>query len=251
MDMINQASSEEGLHMLRIGRSMTIVCALLSIGRLAAQVNATGTFSGQVTDPGGAGVPNAAVKVTEENTGVSVSRTTGSDGYYTISLLKPGVYTIEVAAPGFSTEVAKGLTLQIQQVAQQDFKLQVGGIQQTVNVEGTAPLLNTESTEVGNVITQTSIEQLPLNGRNFSQLALLVPGTTPGPVGGIRQTGGGNETKRDGAEITTSGGRGSTWTSNYNLYQHTLGRAGNDGRSGLEISASKCALKHTNCLVWT
>jgi len=67
--------------------------------------------------------------------------------------------------------------------------------------------------EVGNVISQTFIDQLPLNGRNFSQLALLAPGTTPGPVGGIRQTGGGNETKRGGAEITTSGARGS-----YNLF---------------------------------
>ena len=172
-------------------------------------MNATGTISGQVTDPGGAGVPNATVKVTEENTGVSETRSSGTDGYYTVPFLKPGIYSIEVSAPGFSTAVAKGLTLDIQQVVQQNFKLQVGAIQQQVNVEGVAPLLNTESMEVGNVITQTSIEQLPLNGRNFSQLALLVPGTTPGPVGGIRQTGGGNETKRDGAEITTSGARGS------------------------------------------
>ncbi len=190
-------------------RRFAIVCALLSAAPLWAQVNATGTFSGQVTDPGGAGVPNASVKVTEETTGVSDTRTSGSDGYYTVPLLKPGTYTIEVSAAGFSTAVAKGLSLDIQQVVQQNFKLQVGAVQTQVNVEGAAPLLNTESMEVGNVINQTSIEQLPLNGRNFSQLALLVPGTTPGPVGGIRQTGGGNETKRDGAEITTSGARGS------------------------------------------
>lgn len=176
---------------------------------LWAQVNATGTISGQVTDPGGAAVPNAKVKVTEQNTGASESITTGADGYYTVSFLKPGVYTAEVTAAGFSTEVAKDLGLDIQRVVQQNFKLQVGALQQQVNVEGTAALLNTESVEVGNVIGQTSIDQLPLNGRNFSQLALLVPGTTPGPVGGIRQSQGGNETQRDGAEITTSGARGS------------------------------------------
>src|SRR5437588_1998782 len=186
-----------------------MICMLLWLpAQLSAQVNATGTFSGQVTDPGGAGVPNATVKVTGENTGVTVSRTTGPEGYYTISLLKPGVYSIEVSASGFSTDIAKGLTLNVQQVVTQDFKLQVGAVQQQVNVESTAPLLNAESMDVGNVITQNSIDQLPLNGRNFAQLALLVPGTTPGPVGGIRQTGGGNETKRDGAEITTSGARG-------------------------------------------
>ncbi len=186
-----------------------IVCALIGAAPLWAQVNATGTFSGQVTDPGGAGVPNATVKVTEQNTGVSETRTSATDGYYTVPFLKPGIYSIEASAAGFSTGVAKGLNLDIQQVVQQNFKLQVGAIQQQVNVEGAAPLLNTESVEVGNVINQTSIDQLPLNGRNFSQLALLVPGTTPGPVGGIRQTKGGNETQRDGAEITTSGARGS------------------------------------------
>lgn len=192
-------------------RSATLatVCMLLwPAAQLSAQVNATGTFSGQVTDPGGAAVPNAVVKVTGQETGSTVSRTTGADGYYTVPLLKPGVYTVDVSAPGFSTEVTKDLRLQIQQVVQQDFKLQVGAIQQQVNVEGATPLLTTESGEVGSVITQTSIEQLPLNGRNFAQLALLVPGTTPGPVGGIRQTNGGNETRRGGAEVTTSGARG-------------------------------------------
>ncbi|HEY3840031.1 MAG TPA: carboxypeptidase-like regulatory domain-containing protein, partial [Bryobacteraceae bacterium] len=189
-------------------RRFAIVCALLN-APLWAQVNATGTISGQVTDPGGAAVPNATIKVTMESTGVSETRSSGANGYYTVSLLKAGTYTVEASAQGFSTSIAKGLSVDIQQVLQQNFKLQVGAVQQEVNVESTAPLLNTESVEVGNVINQTSIDQLPLNGRNFSQLALLVPGTTPGPVGGIRQTKGGNETQRDGAEITTSGARGS------------------------------------------
>ena len=103
-------------------RKVFVAAALLA-ANLSAQVNATGTFSGQVTDPGGAGVPNATVKVTGENTGVTVSRTTGPEGYYTISLLKPGVYSIEVSASGFSTDIAKGLTLNVQQVVTQDFKL--------------------------------------------------------------------------------------------------------------------------------
>jgi outer membrane receptor protein involved in Fe transport len=94
-------------------------------------------------------------------------------------------------------------------VAQQDFQLQVGDIQQQVTVEGSAPLLNTEATEVGNVISEQSTQQLPLNGRNFSQLGLLVPGTNPGPVGGIRTQGNGNETQRAGAEIVADGSRGS------------------------------------------
>ena len=81
-------------------------------------------------------MPNANVKVTSESTGVSETRTSGADGYYTVPLLKPGVYTIEVSAPGFSTGVAKAVNLDIQQVVQQNFKLQVGAVQQQVNVEG-------------------------------------------------------------------------------------------------------------------
>ncbi|MEO7141976.1 MAG: TonB-dependent receptor [Bryobacteraceae bacterium] len=187
---------------------ISLCIALIPAMRLSAQVNASGTFSGQVTDATGAGVPGAQVKISEQQTGVSVTRDTSAGGFYTIPLLKPGIYTIAINKAGFSTSLRKDLTLQIQQVVQQDFKLQIGGVQQEVTVEGGAPLLNTESTEVGNVISEDATQQLPLNGRNFSQLALLVPGTTSGPVGGIRQSGGGNETQRAGAEITTSGARG-------------------------------------------
>ncbi len=196
---------------MRFKRSwLTLACFafFIALPDASAQVNASGTFSGQVTDATGAGIPNAQVKVTEKDTGVSVLKTTSGDGYYTVPLLKPGVYSIEVTAQGFAPAIRNDLTLQIQQVVQQDFKLQVGGVQQEVTVQGGAPLINMESTEVGNVINQESTEQLPLNGRNFAQLGLLVPGVTAGPVGGIRQTHGGNETARAGAEITASGARG-------------------------------------------
>ena len=193
--------------MTRISMAIVTIAALL-VPNAFGQVNATGTISGQVTDASGAAVPNAQVKVTEQESGVSVTKNTSNDGFYTVPLLKPGVYSVEVTTQGFASAIRKDLTLQIQQTLQQDFRLQVGGISQEVTVTGGAPLINTETAEVGNVIGEQSTQQLPLNGRNFSQLALLVPGTTAGPVGGIRQTGGGNETRRAGAEITTSGARG-------------------------------------------
>jgi outer membrane receptor protein involved in Fe transport len=195
---------------MRLFRPALLAAIVLCLAaHLSAQVNATGTISGQVTDPSGAAVGNAHVRAIEQQTGVTITKATAPDGYYTVPLLKPGVYSVEVSATGFATMTRKDLTLQIQQVIQQDFKLQVGGVQQEVTVTGAAPLLNTESTEVGNVISQHSTEQLPLNGRNFSQLGLLVPGTNPGPVGGIRTQGNGNETQRAGAEIVADGSRGS------------------------------------------
>ena len=177
--------------------------------RLGAQVNATATVTGQVTDASGSALPGATVKITDTETGVIFTRKTASDGIYTVPLLRPGVYSIQVSATGFATANRDDITLEIQQVAQEDFKMQVGAVETQVTVEGAAPLLNTESTEVGNVINEQSTEQLPLNGRNFSQLGLLAPGTTPGPVGGIRTQGNGNETQRAGAEIDADGARGS------------------------------------------
>jgi outer membrane receptor protein involved in Fe transport len=183
--------------------------AFVTLPRLTAQVNATATFSGLITDQTGAAIGNATVKITSQETGVVVTRQASADGNYTVPLLKAGTYSIEVSASGFAPVTRKNITLQIQQVGQEDFKLQVGGVEQQVTVEGGAPLLSTENTELGNVINQESTEQLPLNGRNFSQLGYLVPGTNQGAPGGIRTQGNGNETQRAGAEIIADGARGS------------------------------------------
>src|SRR5580693_1435773 len=191
---------------------MRISCAafaLLLASNVFAQVNATATFSGQVTDQTGAPIGNATIKITSQETGAVITHQTSSDGNYTVPLLKAGTYSIQVTAAGFAPITRKDITLQIQQVGQEDFALQVGGIEQEVTVEGGAPLLNTETTELGNVINQDATEQLPLNGRNFSQLGYLVPGTNQGAPGGIRTQGNGNETQRAGAEIIADGARGS------------------------------------------
>ena len=172
-----------------------------------AQVQASGTISGHVTDTSGASVAKAPVLITENQTGVATSTTTNSSGFYSVTLLKPGVYTIQVTAPGFSMAVRENLTLEVAQVLQQDFRLEVGNVKQQITVTGGAPLLNTETTDLGNVISRAPLIQLPLNGRNFSQLALLVPGTNGGEVNGTRSTGSGNETARAGANIVADGAR--------------------------------------------
>jgi hypothetical protein len=112
-----------------------------------------------------------------------------SGGYYTFALLKPGVYSIEAGAPGFDMISHKNLVLEIRQTMRQDFSLQVGGGKAQLKVLEDTPLLNADSAEIGSVISRHSMEELPFSRQNFSLLGLLVPGTNPGPVGGIRTQG--------------------------------------------------------------
>ena len=172
-----------------------------------AQVQASGTISGHITDVSGASVAKASVLIIETQTGVTTSTTTSDGGFYSVTLLKPGIYSIQVTVPGFNAAVRSNLTLEVAQVLQQDFQLTVGDVKQQVTVTGGTPLLNTETTDLGNVISRTPMLQFPLNGRNFSQLALLVPGTNGGEVNGTRSTGSGNETARNGANIVADGAR--------------------------------------------
>jgi hypothetical protein len=137
-----------------------------------------GTISGIVRDPSGGVVPNAAVTVKNVNTGIVVSISSSQSGEYVAPDLIPGEYTVTVTQPGFNTTNLTGLVLQVDERLVADVTLAVGAVTQSVEVGATAPLLQSESASVGNVITRREVSQLPLNGRTVYQLAYLNPGVT-------------------------------------------------------------------------
>jgi len=170
---------------------------------------ASAELSGTVLDSSGAVVANA--KVTARNLATNLARDAASDttGKYIITLLPPGDYTVSVEAAGFRKLVQSGITLQINQQAQVDLTLQLGQVSETVEVTGQAPLLESESSSLGTVVNQKLVNQLPLNGRNFIQLATLSPGVNG--VGysasGTIMSGSRPDDRRPGTEIFSNGNR--------------------------------------------
>jgi hypothetical protein len=134
------------------------------------------TMTGVVTDAAGAVVPNVAVKAVQESTNVEASAVTNQEGRFFFPSLRPGSYRVEASAPGFKKAVTAGLVLQVNQAARLDLQLSVGDVTEQVQVSAEAPLLETESASRGAVIDHTKIVELPLNGRDYNQLALLSPG---------------------------------------------------------------------------
>jgi hypothetical protein len=161
---------------------------LASIAILIASTSAwaqapTGQISGSITDPSGAVIAGAAVVAT--NTATNVRRETASnqDGLFQLPALPPGIYTLQVEAKGFPKQSREGLALQVGQVAEINFAMQIGNVAETIQVTGGAPVLQSETAELGTVIENRRIVDLPLNGRNYLQLASLAPGaTTNGPA---------------------------------------------------------------------
>src|SRR5215813_4654782 len=145
---------------------------------IEAQVT-TGTFLGSVQDPTSASVRGASITATNLQTGVSRSALSDEDGEYVINLLPVGNYSVRVEHAGFTTEERPSIELQINSRVRLDFVLQVGSVSEKINVEGSAPLLDTDTAESGEVIENQRVTQLPLNGRQFIQLALLTPGVVP------------------------------------------------------------------------
>ncbi|HEV2382654.1 MAG TPA: carboxypeptidase-like regulatory domain-containing protein [Terriglobia bacterium] len=135
-----------------------------------------GTFSGTVTDPSGAILPSATVTVTNEGTNVSVSQPVTSAGIYTISNLAPGFYTLKAEATGFRVLLNTHVELSVGYTQRVDFKLEVGAVTQEVTVTGAAPLVDTDSNRMSDLVTAQQVENLPLNGRNVFQLIQLAPG---------------------------------------------------------------------------
>ena len=141
----------------------------------------TAQVTGRVSDPNGAVVNNAQVTLTNEETGLKRETATNAEGYYTIPLVQPGKYELRVQRDGFKPVVRSNLVLNVEQVARIDFSLEAGGLTETINVTSDAPLLNKETSSVGQVVDNKTVLTLPLNGRNYSQLATLAPGATPNP----------------------------------------------------------------------
>jgi hypothetical protein len=154
-----------------------LLCALPAAA-LAQQE--TATISGTITDATGASVPNAVVIVTNVQTGISVRTEATEAGTYVVPSLRPGDYSIAVESKGFQKTVRTGVTLQVAQVARIDVTLQTGALTESVEVVAATPLLDTLTSSRGSVIDQKKIVELPLNGRDYNQLALLSPGVLPG-----------------------------------------------------------------------
>ncbi len=155
------------------------ISLLLCSAFLTGQTD-TGSLSGRILDPSGAGVPRASVHIRNLATTAQRDAQTDSEGDYQINLLAPGVYEVTAEAPGFKRAVEKQLRVQVAQPALLNFSLEIGAVGESIEVSGTASLLNTESSAQGAVISEEKISSLPLNGRQFIDLALLVPGTNAG-----------------------------------------------------------------------
>jgi len=139
---------------------------------------ATGSFSGTVTDSTGSAVPGAKVTVTVPATGLTRTSNTNGSGEYIIPLLGVATYNVKVEQQGFSAATADDVRLQVDERRELDFKLSPATVQTTVEVSATPVAVQTTDATLGQVITSQQVADLPLNGRDFVQLATLTPGTT-------------------------------------------------------------------------
>ena len=161
---------------------MQAMLLLLSIGLLVgvhAQSSTTGNITGTVRDPQGAAVPKAEVTVTEEKTGLSRTVTATDDGFYNFTSLPAGVYTVSTGPAGFKKSVTTGVDLHVNENKTVNLDVQVGQVTETVTITSETAPVEVRSGEVSSLISEKQVTELPLNGRNYAQLALMVPGVSP------------------------------------------------------------------------
>jgi hypothetical protein len=191
----------------KISIASAVLCSLSALlpGRACAQI-AGATLSGTVTDQSGGVVPQATISIKNIATGVTRSNTTSAAGFYSAPNLLPGTYEVRTEAKGFSVEVQTGITLTVGEQQVLNFTLRVGQASQTVVVISEAPTVELASSTISATVSSTTVRELPLNGRSWTDLATLQPGVssiqtqpdfTAGPDRGKR--GFGNQISIDGA----------------------------------------------------
>lgn len=160
-----------------LGLFATVLAVAGWMPQAAMAQQASANVTGTVSDPNGAAIPNAQVQLTNVNTGVTRQTGTNSVGIYDFPSVVPGLYKMQASATGFTTVSQPAVTLQVGQTATFDFHLQVGSTTSTVTVNAAAPALETATSELGTVVAPKEMNDLPLNGRNFTELLTILPGT--------------------------------------------------------------------------
>jgi Carboxypeptidase regulatory-like domain len=174
--------------MLRDCLRLVLPC-VLSASTVFAQGGESTQILGLIEDTSGAVIPGVAVTVIHVATGQQRQVVTGESGNYVVTNINPGEYTVRAEKGGFKSEVRSGLILQLNQKARVDMNLTLGAVSETVEVSARGVMLNTDDATMGNVVEQKRITDLPLNGRNFANLAGLMPGVIKGISSNTNQYG--------------------------------------------------------------
>ena len=160
--------------------ALAILSFLLIVSSMPVWAQANGSFSGTVSDKSGSVIPNAKVSIHSQGTGIERSATTDSSGHYTVPLLPVAIYNVEVSAPSFQTVQQNDVKLQVDEHREIDFSMSPATVSEKVEVQAGTEEIQVQTTNptLGQVINEQQVAQLPLNGRDFVQLATLTPGTT-------------------------------------------------------------------------
>ncbi len=180
-----------------------LACAILLFGAGISAQQTTGRILGTVLDNSGAAVPNAQITITNQETGTVRTTVSNSDGSYIVPQVPAGKYTVEVAASGFGTSKIAGTEVTVASDDRVDVKLQVGSVAQNVTVTEEAPQIDTTSSSVGNLVDEQQVADLPLNGRNWTDLTLMQPGVSQVLISGMT-----------GQNATLAGANGTIYSSN-------------------------------------
>jgi Carboxypeptidase regulatory-like domain len=183
--------------------SLSVLVGLSFAGHCFAQID-KGTIAGTVKDAQGAVVPGANITITDTDTQQQRSLVTDKSGAYSAELLTAGTYSVAAEASGFTRAQLPGVQVGVNQVVRIDLELNVGSASQTVEVSAAPPILSTETSSLSTIETGQRIVNLPLNGRNFTQLAWLGPGATPGSSAGIGLTTS-TDDPRQGVQLAVNG----------------------------------------------
>src|ERR1051326_5477177 len=171
--------------MLRKAFAPWVLSLLLVLFAATAFAQTTASIQGTVANQSGAAIAGAKVTVKNQTQGIERTTQTNGTGAYEVPALPPGVYSVQVQMNGFETQLAKNLVLEVAKDSVQNFSLKVATSSEVVTVEASAPLVETTTVTVGQTINQRTVQDIPLNGRHFVDLALLIPGSVTPPQNGF------------------------------------------------------------------